>query len=80
MSRKPRAPSLNNVGYKDAIRVFESLGYAVVRQKGSHIVLSKPGELFNIVIPTHKPLAEGTLKSCIKNAGLTPEKFAKLLG
>lgn len=79
MPPKPRAPSLNSVGYKRAVKVFERLGYVVVRQKGSHIVMSKPGELYNIVIPAHTPLAEGTLRNCIKLAGLTPAQFVRLL-
>lgn len=72
---KPRTPSLKNVSYKRAVRAFEALGFMVVRQKGSHIVMSKPGHLLNVVIPAHPSLAEGTLRSCIRSAGITLEQF-----
>ena len=66
-------PELPKVSGAQAIRIFERLGFRVVRQKGSHVVLRKENR--GCVIPIHKELAIGTLKSAIKQAGITTEEF-----
>ncbi|MCG2755718.1 MAG: type II toxin-antitoxin system HicA family toxin [Desulfobacteraceae bacterium] len=58
---------------KEAIKIFGSLGFKIVRQKGSHAVLRKENK--GCVIPIHKELAIGTLRSAIKQAGITIEEF-----
>lgn len=74
-----RSPRLNSVNYDRAVKAFGRLGFVVDRQKGSHIVMVRPGHLHILVIPAHKPLAEGTLKSILKAAGITPSEFQALL-
>ena len=64
---------LPRISGNNAIKVFESLGFKVVRQKGSHVVLRKNDR--GCVIPVHKELAIGTLRSVIKQAGITAEEF-----
>ena len=66
----PKLPSLSG---KEAIDVFMRLGFRIARQKGSHVVLRK--ENVGCVIPLHKELAIGTLRSAIKQANLTIEEF-----
>ena len=66
-------PDLPNVSGKNAIKIFESLGFKVVRQKGSHVVLRKENK--GCVIPIHRELAIGTLRNIIKQAGITIEIF-----
>ena len=68
-------PELPKISGKQAILVFESLGFKVVRQKGSHIVLRK--ENLGCVIPDHKELAIGTLKSALRQAKVTTEEFVQ---
>ncbi len=44
------------------IRALEHLGYAVVRQKGSHVRLRHQGPpAHTITVPLHNPLKTGTL-------------------
>jgi predicted RNA binding protein YcfA (HicA-like mRNA interferase family) len=50
----------------------------VVRQKGSHVILQKPGKP-NLVIPAHRSVAPFLLASQIRRAGLTEQDFLKLL-
>ncbi len=69
-------PELPHITGKRAIKVFEDLGFEVVRQRGSHVVLRK-GER-GCVVPLHKELAVGTLRSAIKQAGLTVEAFVEM--
>ena len=66
-------PELPHLSGREAVKVFEKLGFAVVRQKGSHVVLRRGDK--GCVIPLHSELAIGTLRSAIKQAGITPELF-----
>ena len=60
---------------REVVRVFESLGWEVVRQTGSHIIMTKDEELVTLSIPDHREVAKGTLRSLIRTAGLTVEEF-----
>ncbi|MDY6974005.1 MAG: type II toxin-antitoxin system HicA family toxin [Thermodesulfobacteriota bacterium] len=57
----------------EAIKVFKQLGFYEARQKGSHVVMRR--EHKGCVIPKHKELAIGTLRSAIKQAGISVEDF-----
>ena len=64
---------LPRISGAEAIKVFESLGYVQVRQRGSHVVLRKQDK--GCVVPVHKELAVGTLRSAIRQAGIIPDVF-----
>jgi predicted RNA binding protein YcfA (HicA-like mRNA interferase family) len=64
------------VGQKDAVRVFQKLGFKIARESG-HIVMSN-GEI-RLTIPRHNPINSLTMGSTAKDAGLTPEQFRNLL-
>jgi predicted RNA binding protein YcfA (HicA-like mRNA interferase family) len=66
-------PELPRISGAEAIKIFESLGYVQVRQRGSHVVLRKQDK--GCVVPVHKELAIGTLRSAIRQAGITPDVF-----
>lgn len=68
-------PELPRVSGKEAIRVFERLGFRQVRQKGSHVVLRREDK--GCVIPLHSSLVLGTLRSAIRQAGITVEEFVE---
>ena len=68
-------PALPVLSGRKVIRVFEKLGWQVARQRGSHIVLVKDGEIATLSIPDHKEIAKGTLRSLIRAAGITVEEF-----
>lgn len=59
----------------DVIKMFQRHGWQVVRQKGSHIIMTKPGHIATLSIPNHQEVARGTLRSLIAKAGLTVEQF-----
>ena len=59
----------------ETVKVFESLGWGVVRQKGSHIILIKPGSIATLSVPNHKEVARGTLRSLIRSAGMPVSEF-----
>jgi predicted RNA binding protein YcfA (HicA-like mRNA interferase family) len=70
-------PELPHMSGQQAIKVLESLEFSVVRQKGSHVVLRRGDK--GCVVPLHKDLAIGTLRSALKQAGLTIEIFSKAI-
>jgi predicted RNA binding protein YcfA (HicA-like mRNA interferase family) len=70
---------LANISGKDAAKVFQKLGWYIVGQVGSHLVLSKIGERANLSIPQHKELSIGTLRSLIRCSGCTVEEFLEKL-
>jgi predicted RNA binding protein YcfA (HicA-like mRNA interferase family) len=59
------------------IRALERLGWQVVRSKGSHHALAKPGRPGVITIPVHRgrTLVERTARNILKEAGITEEAF-----
>ena len=63
---------------QDAIKAFRKLDYEVDHQTGSHIVLRNP-QGRRLTVPNHRELAKGTLRSLIREAGITKEEFADLL-
>ena len=68
------------VSGRDAVRVFEKLGYAFDRQRGSHMILRQATPPHRrLTIPDHKELGKGTLRTLIREAGLNVEEFTKLL-
>ena len=66
-------PELPRISGAQAIKVFEKLGFKVVRQKGSHVVLRKLDK--GCVVPVHKELAVGTLRSAIRQASISVDDF-----
>jgi predicted RNA binding protein YcfA (HicA-like mRNA interferase family) len=66
-------PKLPRISGAEAVRILEKLGFAVVRQKGSHVVLRKGDR--GCVLPLHTELATGTLKSALRQAGVSEIEF-----
>ncbi len=68
-------PSVPALSGRDVVKVFASLGWEVVRQRGSHIILVKENHNATLSVPDHKEVAKGTLRSLIRAAGMTVEEF-----
>ena len=62
----------------DAVKAFRKLGYEVDHQTGSHIIL-RHSSMRRLTVPNHRELAKGTLRSLIREAGITKEEFSELL-
>lgn len=39
-------PELPRISGREAVRAFQRAGWEVARQRGSHVVLTKPGSIF----------------------------------
>lgn len=74
-------PKLRRVSGREAIRALERLGFVQVRQRGSHVVLKKqtPEREIGCVVPLHRELAIGTLRSILRQARVTPDEFMENL-
>lgn len=70
-------PRLRRVSGQETIRALERLGFTQVRQRGSHVVMKKQTEQGEIgcVVPLHRELALGTLRSILKQAKVSEEEF-----
>lgn len=63
----------------EVVRAFEKRGWQTARQRGSHIILTKKGQIATLSVPNHPTIARGTLRSLIAHAGLTVRDFLILL-
>ena len=79
-------PKLPQVSGSQLVKLLQSLGYEVVRQRGSHIRLKKITALGEhaITVPAHKVIAKGTLSDIIGRVSLwnniPREELIKWLG
>lgn len=67
--------------YNQVVNSFQRAGFAVIRQRGSHIRLQKRTRegVVKITVPAHRPVKRTTLAKVIKDAGLTLDEFRELL-
>lgn len=70
-------PKLPRVSGAEVVRALERLGFAVARQRGSHIVLRRGSS--GCVVPNHRELKTGTLAGVLKQAGVSAEDFMDAL-
>ena len=66
-------PNLPHLSGADVVRVLERLGFVVVRQRGSHIVLRRGAS--GCVVPNHREVKLGTLAGVLKQAGVSADEF-----
>lgn len=71
--------TLPTLSGKEVVKVFENLGWEFSRQSGSHMVLTKDGEIASLSVPNHREVAKGTLRSLIRSANLTLDEFVKAI-
>ncbi|MFI4860549.1 MAG: type II toxin-antitoxin system HicA family toxin [Phycisphaerales bacterium JB063] len=74
-------PPLPIISGRDLVRALESIGYVVIRQRGSHLRLRHPNNDHRkpTTVPLHKTLKRGTLNSILKDAGLSVDECIDLL-
>jgi predicted RNA binding protein YcfA (HicA-like mRNA interferase family) len=64
---------------RQARKAFEKCGWMFERQRGSHMILTKPDSAGLLSITDHRELDPGLLRGLIRDAGLTVSDFKKLL-
>lgn len=64
---------------KKLIKILSLIGYEFDHQRGSHIILRKNEYPHRrITVPEHKEIAKGTLRSIIRESGLSLNEFLEL--
>jgi predicted RNA binding protein YcfA (HicA-like mRNA interferase family) len=69
---------LPSTNWQDAVKAFEKAGWQHDRTKGSHYIMTRPGQPGLLSVPMHRPIKKGTLRKLIREAGLTVEEFVEL--
>ena len=59
------------------INALVNAGFARVGQRGSHVKLRKA--YLTVIVPLHRELAPGTLRSLIRQSEMSVEEFLELL-
>jgi len=70
-------PKLPCVSGAKVSKALERLGFIRQRQKGSHLVLRRGGNV--CVVPMHREVDQGTLRGVLRQAGISPEEFVEKL-
>ena len=70
-------PKLPRVSGAEIVRALERLGFATVRQSGSHVVMRR--ESRGCVVPMHAEVKVGTLAGVLRQAEVSPEEFTSVL-
>lgn len=63
----------------DVVRALERLGFRQARQRGSHVSMVRDDPFAAITVPMHREVAKGTLRSIIRDAGLSVDEFVAAL-
>jgi predicted RNA binding protein YcfA (HicA-like mRNA interferase family) len=64
---------------RECVKALRKVGFVLARQRGSHMVLYRDEPPAQVTVPDHRELDRGTLRSIIRQAGLTVEEFTALL-
>ena len=71
---------LKPLPYREVKRRLEAAGFAEHSQKGSHVKFIKQTDLgiLTAMVPHHREVAAGTLRSILRQAGLTVDEWETL--
>ena len=75
-------PLLRKISGKQCLKILcNKFGFQTIRQKGSHVILTKITSQGKIgtVVPMHEEIKIGTLKNVLKLAKVSEEEFSKYL-
>ena len=71
---------LDPLPYRQVRRKLEAAGFTEVGQKGSHVKFARSTEegVRTVIVPRHREVAPGTLKSILRQAGISADAFDSL--
>ena len=70
-------PKLPIVSGSEIIRALQHLGFIVLRQRGSHVILRRGSQ--GCVVPDHREVKTGTLAGLLKQSGVSVDEFIHAL-
>lgn len=74
----PKIPT--DLSGREVSAALQRAGFVFRRQKGSHMILRRDDPYARAVVPDHKQVRVGTLRSILAEAGLSVDEFLRLLG
>ena len=68
------------LAYREVARRLRAAGFSEASQKGSHVKFVKETDdgVLTAIVPRHREVAIGTLRSILRQARLTPRQFEGL--
>jgi predicted RNA binding protein YcfA (HicA-like mRNA interferase family) len=69
-------PKIPGIPHRKAVRALEKAGFHVARE-GKHVVLTDGARI--VTIPRHDPVNAFTMGGIARDAGLSVERFRRLL-
>lgn len=68
------------VSGQELCKILKKIGYSIDHQTGSHIILrNETPPHRRLTVPDHKEIAKGTLRSILRQVGLTVKEFKDLM-
>jgi predicted RNA binding protein YcfA (HicA-like mRNA interferase family) len=61
------------------VKVFEAEGFRLVRERGDHMVFTKPGVIRPVIIPRYDAVPVFIIKNNLRSAGMSRERYFELL-
>ena len=72
-------PRISPIPYRRLVRLPELEGCALARQRGDHMVFTRPGIPRPIVVPRYDPLPIFIIKNVLRTAHISRERYFELL-
>lgn len=72
-------PRLAPTDWQTQVKIFEKDGFTIDRTKGDHIAMTKPGILRPVIIPKYSEIGRDIIKSNMKTAGMSRDRYFELL-
>jgi len=71
---------LRPLRYREVKRKLEAAGFVEISSRGAHVKFAKETVLgtYTAIVPRHREVAVGTLRSILRQAGLSVEEFESL--
>ncbi len=71
---------LRPLPYREVRRKLIAAGFVEIAQRGSHVKFARqdPQGLRTAIVPSHREVAIGTLRSIVRQAGMSVEDFESL--
>ena len=72
-------PRIAPIHYRRLVRILEHEGFTLARERGDHMVFTKPEIERPAVIPRYDPLPVFIIKNVLRTARISRERYLELL-
>jgi predicted RNA binding protein YcfA (HicA-like mRNA interferase family) len=72
-------PAIKPFSFQLLVKVFEREGFTFDRQRGDHMIYTKPDIKRPLVIPMHDALPVFIIKNLLRSARMSRERYLSLL-